>query len=170
MKKIIFITLYLCTQAAFSNNTLFNKVKEKLATDQIAFSQFQYLGQIYCLDGYLRHDKNFRKSYLELNDSLSTITRLFTQDGLHNTFIDFEKDYPKVKRDNQRGLDFNNYINICQNEFSAKKLSKPYKKLINNLDNYHTPGEIYRYRENEDIEQNMKDYLEYGKMDYRRFL
>lgn len=174
MRKIIFTILCLCSQSALSNHTLLNKVKEKLSNDQIAFDQFQYLGQLHCLDRYLMNDdkknNNFHNSYLELDFTLSPITRLFTEDGLDNTFKNFEKSYPKAKRDTQQRLDFNNYINICQNELSAEKLSNLYKKFINDLNNYHKPGEEYRNWEEEDIEQNMEDYLEYGKINYKRFL
>ena len=131
MKKIIFIILCLCSHPSFSDNALFNKVKEKLATDQITFGQFQYLGQLHCLDRYLRNDDkdNFHMSYIELDYYLFPITRLFSRDGLDNIFTDLEKNHPKAQRDNKQRMNFNNYINICKSEFSAEKLSDLYKKL-----------------------------------------
>ncbi|MBN6074893.1 hypothetical protein HYE59_02260 [Aggregatibacter actinomycetemcomitans] len=172
MKKLILMILCLFSQVAFSNDVLFTKVQQKLKDDPITFNQFQYLGILHCLDKYLRieNDGSFYNAYLELDLALAPITRLFTSDGLHDTYQGFEKNMPHIKRDSVRSLDFNNYINICQKEFSENKILELYNQFILNKNNYHRAGESNTNWDDEDVEQNMKDYLEFGKVDYRRFL
>ncbi|HHT7683867.1 hypothetical protein [Pasteurella multocida] len=172
MRKFVLIILCLFSQTVFSNNKLFTEVQEKLKNDSIVFSQFQYLGELHCLDKYLRieNEGNFSNAYLELDLALSPITRLFTSEGLHNTYQNFGKSYPNIKRDNVKSLDFNNYIQICQNEFSKNKILNVYNQFIIDKNNYHKAGESNTNWENEDIEQNMKDYLKFGKINYKRFL
>ncbi|OOF46130.1 hypothetical protein BKK51_03940 [Rodentibacter trehalosifermentans] len=172
MKKFILLILFSFSQTAFSNNELFTKVKQKLKNDPIVFNQFQYLGILHCLDKYLKieNNGNFYNAYLELDLALSPITRLFTNEGLNNIYQNFEKNFPHIKRDNVKSLNFNNYIKICQNEFSKKKTLNIYHQFIIDKNNYHKAGEDNTNWENEDIEQNMKDYLEFGKINYKRFL
>ncbi|OOF45839.1 hypothetical protein BKK52_12055 [Rodentibacter trehalosifermentans] len=172
MKKFILLILFSFSQTAFSNNELFTKVKQKLKNDPIVFNQFQYLGILHCLDKYLKieNNGNFYNAYLELDLALSPITRLFTDEGLNNIYQNFEKNFPHIKRDNVKSLNFNNYIKICQNEFSKKKTLNIYHQFIIDKNNYHKAGEDNTNWENEDIEQNMKDYLEFGKINYKRFL
>ncbi|WP_218668366.1 hypothetical protein, partial [Rodentibacter trehalosifermentans] len=88
----------------------------------------------------------------------------------NNIYQNFEKNFPHIKRDNVKSLNFNNYIKICQNEFSKKKTLNIYHQFIIDKNNYHKAGEDNTNWENEDIEANMKDYLEFGKINYKRFL
>ncbi|WP_143529827.1 hypothetical protein [Rodentibacter rarus] len=172
MKKFIFIIICLYSQFVFSNTSLFNKVQQKLKIDPIAFEQFQYLGTLHCIDKYLMVEKNgsFYQAYLELDLSLSPITRLFNFDDLDNAYKELEQNITKVKRDSPRRLDFNNYVEICRRNFHSNNIHNYYSTFILNKKNYIKEGDPETLWEKEDIEQNMKDYLEYGKIDYRRFL
>lgn len=143
MKKFILTILCLFSQTVFPNEELFTKLQQKLKNDPIVFSQFQYLGELYCLDKYLGidNDGNFSNAYLELDLALSPITRLFTSEGLYKAYQNFGNSYPRVKRDSVKSLDFNNYIQVCQNEFSKAKILNVYNQFIIDKNNYHKAGE-----------------------------
>ncbi|MDO4907848.1 hypothetical protein [Neisseria sp.] len=151
------------------------EVQAKFRRDDTAMQQFFYLGKLHCLDKQVNWqnglDKNslFSKGYISMFNEMSALGRLMREDRLSQVFARFEQEnIEKPARDADQ-------VKICSDLYHSEKGKTVYLKTVSDRsnyfdakrDNYH---EKFNYMSEEEIRQNMTDYLKYGKIDIKRFV
>ena len=163
MKKVIYISILIffsiCT---YSQNNNFELVKKKLKNDKEAFLQFKYLGILNCLDNELKINAElFNTEFSEIFNGLFALPRLIDNSALKKKFDNHEELYNDENKLNE------NKIEKCRCIYSSAKSRKLFVNTIFDESNFYQADDIYISKD--DIEQNMLDYLEIGKINADRF-
>lgn len=155
--------------ASYANNhqAIFNQVKTKFATDQIALSEFKHLGKTHCLDHYFHQrnntDKNelFQMVYADTFNKMAGLTRLLDDKKMQETFEQFEE--------NNLLKDTIDTIAFCHSLYENNG-DKLYQSFIGDKNNYlvtHLKKDDDSY---ENIWLDIQDYLKYGRLDASRYI
>ena len=138
----------------------------KFENDRMSFEQFKYLGMLKCLDDRVGgEDKLFFIEYTYLYNGFYPLPRLIKEGSLNRIYSEFEQS-ELLPRDFSK---FENSIEVCQGLYSSTKLGDLYIKNVYKKNNYYQENDEIMFSK-EEIEQNMLDYLNLGKIERCRFI
>ncbi|OOF47134.1 hypothetical protein BKK52_09800, partial [Rodentibacter trehalosifermentans] len=159
--------LFIATTQIALGNDILSSVMFKFENDKIAFEQFKYLGILKCLDNRIgdRKNKLFFTEYTYLYNGLYPLSRLIKEYVLNQIYSEFEqselqlRNFPKVE----------NSVEVCQNLYNSIKSYDLYLKNISKKSHYYQENDEIMFSK-EEIEQNMLDYLNIGKVERCRLI
>lgn len=129
------------------NKPFLKETQEKLLQDKGAFAAFKELGLLHCNND----TQEYSLKYSNLINNMSALVRLVKDQSLEIYF-------GKIHKNNQN----------CAALYSEKSAKKKYKDFI--LDkNIYEAYKVNNYL-NEDTIQNRIDYLNFGKIDFKRLI
>ena len=173
MKNLLTIALFStltmigCTSYANNHQTTFEKVKSKFLTDQIAKSEFRYLGKLHCIGNHFYQKNNankeeiFQIAYADTFNQMNGLTRLFDEQKIKETFDKFEERNLKKQTIDAVAFCHSLYENNGDNL---------YQEFISNKNNYLVTHIKKDDNNHEPIWLDMQDYLKYGRLDASRYI
>lgn len=160
MKKLlVFFILVSGFASAESYDDTMNKIIKKLTNDLEVFKQFKTLGILHC-NQFFERDRNmyaYEKKYYTLYNEMYALPRLFPLDIISESFENFEKN------------NVNKEKKSCEESYDSLSLRNVYNDMINKKTSYYNKKNTEYFDENEMVE-NMQDYLKSGKINYKRFI
>lgn len=167
MKIVLVCMLALVLSACTSHakSIPLKQVQEKLKSDDVAFSEFIALGKLHCLDSYFHHNNGAKPNellmmgYTSIFNGLTAFTRLVDEQKLFNAFntIINPTQFQQIT----------DPVSTCHLLYE-KYGQNLYQDFIIQKDNYMQTNPKHP-SEKDHHQQNMQDYLQYGKLDARRF-
>lgn len=167
MKIVLVCMLALVLSACTSHarSIPLKQLQEKLKSDEVALGEFVALGKLHCLDSYFHQNNGatpnelFTMGYATTFNGLTAFTRLVDEQKLFDIF-----NATTATAQLQKSID---PVGACHVLYE-KHGQNLYQSFIMQKDNYiHTnpkhPSEQTHHQ------QNIQDYLQYGKLDARRF-